>query len=135
MAGASLWKVAFKNISKKPVSFIHIAACRCFSVGRQRRNQEHSPFDQNLLKILVCPLSKKPLRYDSARNELISDDIGVAYSIQNGIPNLIPHDGRLIKKYRKTLNVNESNQDSWNHHHHWRRINFQHHIKILYVPN
>lgn len=51
-------------------------------------------------------------RYDNARNELISDDIGVAYSIQNGIPNLIPHDGRLIKKDNTTLSVNESNQDA-----------------------
>ena len=60
-------------------------------------------------------------RYDNARNELISDDIGVAYSIQNGIPNLIPHDGWLIKKDNITLSVNESNQDSWNHYH-WRKI-------------
>ncbi|XP_027046227.1 uncharacterized protein LOC113673951 [Pocillopora damicornis] len=112
MAGASLWGITFKNIPKKPVSFIHIASCRCFSVGKQRRHQDNTQFDQKLLKILVCPLTKKPLRYDNARNELISDDIGVAYSIQNGIPNLIPHDGRLIKKDNTTLSVNESNQDS-----------------------
>ena len=36
-------------------------------------------------------------------NELISDEIRVAYSIQNGIPNLIPHDGRLLKKDSTTL--------------------------------
>lgn len=51
-------------------------------------------------------------RYDSARNELISDEIGVAYSIQNGIPNLIPHDGRLIKKNSTTSSTNDPNQDS-----------------------
>ncbi|RMX44177.1 hypothetical protein pdam_00002518, partial [Pocillopora damicornis] len=88
MAGASLWGITFKNIPKKPVSFIHIASCRCFSVGKQRRHQDNTQFDQ---------------KYDNARNELISDDIGVAYSIQNGIPNLIPHDGRLIKKDNTTL--------------------------------
>ena len=38
------------------------------------------------------------VRYNSATNELISDEIGVAFPIQNGIPNLIPHDGRLLKK-------------------------------------
>ena len=53
-----------------------------------------------------------PSRYDSTRNELISDEIGVAYSIQNGIPNLIPHDGRLIKKNGTTSTTNNPNQDS-----------------------
>lgn len=38
------------------------------------------------------------IRHDSATNELISDEIGVAFPIQNGIPNLVPHDGRLLEK-------------------------------------
>ncbi|CAH1780481.1 unnamed protein product, partial [Owenia fusiformis] len=51
-------------------------------------------FDVSTLKDLVCPLTKKPLRYDPETNELISDDISAAYPIINGIPNLTPEDAR-----------------------------------------
>ncbi|KAK6185170.1 hypothetical protein SNE40_007462 [Patella caerulea] len=54
-------------------------------------------FDENLLKVLTCPLSKKPLRYDKETNQLLSDEIGVAYSIIDGIPNLNPQDARMLK--------------------------------------
>uniref|UniRef100_A0A8C6T2N0 Protein preY, mitochondrial n=1 Tax=Neogobius melanostomus TaxID=47308 RepID=A0A8C6T2N0_9GOBI len=56
------------------------------------------PFDASLLEVLVCPLSKKPLRYEAETNELINDDHGIAYPIINGIPNMIPQDARLIQK-------------------------------------
>ncbi|KAI8519839.1 hypothetical protein Bbelb_030960 [Branchiostoma belcheri] len=55
-------------------------------------------FDTKMLEIVVCPLSKKPLRYDPEKNELVSDELSVAYPIVNGIPNLIPEDARIIKK-------------------------------------
>ncbi|XP_061197836.1 UPF0434 protein Mmar10_2939-like [Saccostrea echinata] len=54
-------------------------------------------FDESILKILVCPVSRKPLRYDKEKNELICDDSGIAYPIINGIPNLVPQDARIIK--------------------------------------
>lgn len=56
------------------------------------------PFDASLLEVLVCPLSKKPLRYKSETNELINDELGIAYPIIDGIPNMIPQDARLIQK-------------------------------------
>jgi len=37
--------------------------------------------DPKLLEILVCPLTKAPLRYDRAAQELISDEAGLAYPI------------------------------------------------------
>ncbi|XP_057692813.1 protein preY, mitochondrial-like [Corythoichthys intestinalis] len=55
-------------------------------------------FDTSLLKFLVCPLSKKPLRFEAKTNELINDELGIAYSISDGIPNMIPQEARLIKK-------------------------------------
>ncbi|EDO41571.1 predicted protein [Nematostella vectensis] len=61
-----------------------------------RSSQEKQKFDVKLLDILVCPLSKKPLRYNAETNELISDEIGVAFSIEQGIPNLVPTDGKLL---------------------------------------
>ena len=62
--------------------------------------------------VIAFCLQLFPPRYDSTRNELISDEIGVAYSIHNSIPNLIPHDGRLLKKSGTTSSTNDSNQDS-----------------------
>ncbi|KAF6737044.1 Protein preY, mitochondrial [Oryzias melastigma] len=56
------------------------------------------PFDSSLLEILVCPLSKKPLRYNPDTNELINEELGIAYPIIDGIPNMIPQDARLIGK-------------------------------------
>lgn len=59
---------------------------------------ETEKFDENILKIIVCPLTKKPLRYDKVRQLLISEDIGVGYKVVNGIPNLVPQDGIKIDK-------------------------------------
>ena len=42
--------------------------------------------DPKLLDILVCPLTKVPLRYDAEAGELISDQAGLAYPIREGIP-------------------------------------------------
>ncbi|KAI5617270.1 protein preY, mitochondrial, partial [Silurus asotus] len=53
-------------------------------------------FDVSLLEFLVCPLSKKPLRYEETTNELINEELGIAYPIIDGIPNMIPQDARLI---------------------------------------
>ncbi|KAL4622803.1 protein preY, mitochondrial [Arapaima gigas] len=55
-------------------------------------------FDTSLLEVLACPLSKKPLRYDKETNELINDELGIAYPVLDGIPNLIPQDARMIHK-------------------------------------
>jgi len=40
----------------------------------------HFAIDPKLLEILVCPLTKAPLRYDQAAQELISDEAGSAAS-------------------------------------------------------
>ena len=36
-------------------------------------------FDISLLKIVVCPVSQKPLQWNSKKNELISKASGLAY--------------------------------------------------------
>ena len=50
--------------------------------------------DKKLLEILVCPVSKKSLRYDENTNELICDESGLAYPIQDGIPVMLPEEAR-----------------------------------------
>ena len=50
-----------------------------------------------LLKILVCPVTKTPLVYDEAAQELISNSAKLAYPIKNGIPVLIAEEARAIQ--------------------------------------
>lgn len=52
--------------------------------------------DPKLLEILVCPLTKGPLRYDSERQELISDRAGLAYPIRDGIPIMLIDEARQL---------------------------------------
>jgi uncharacterized protein YbaR (Trm112 family) len=54
------------------------------------------PVDPRLLEILVCPVTKGPLRYDRARNELISAAAGLAYPIRDGIPIMLPEEARQL---------------------------------------
>jgi uncharacterized protein len=52
--------------------------------------------DPKLLEILVCPVTKGPLRYDRAAQELISDKAGLAYPIRDGIPIMLADEARVI---------------------------------------
>ena len=55
-----------------------------------------SDVDPALLEILVCPLTKAPLRYDRAAGELISDAARLAYPIRDGIPIMLPDEARKL---------------------------------------
>jgi hypothetical protein len=58
---------------------------------------ERSPaVDPKLLEILVCPLTKGPLRYDREAQELISDKAGLAYPIRDGIPIMLESEARQL---------------------------------------
>ena len=52
--------------------------------------------DPKLLEILVCPLTKGPLRYDAQRGELISERAGLAYPIRDGIPIMLVDEARSV---------------------------------------
>jgi hypothetical protein len=52
--------------------------------------------DPALLEILVCPVTKGPLRYDRARGELVSDGARLAYPIRDGIPIMLPDEARPL---------------------------------------
>jgi len=54
--------------------------------------------DQNLLKILVCPVTKGSLEFDKKNNELISKAAGLAYPIRNGIPIMLESEARKLNK-------------------------------------
>ena len=52
--------------------------------------------DPKLLDLLVCPVTKAPLVFDRARNELLSQAAGLAYPIRDGIPVLIEDEARRL---------------------------------------
>ena len=52
--------------------------------------------DPKLLEILVCPLTKGPLRYDREAQELISEEAGLAYPIRDGIPIMLIDEARTL---------------------------------------
>ncbi|KAL3525235.1 hypothetical protein ACH5RR_013607 [Cinchona calisaya] len=64
--------------------------------GRVLLKEASAGISKTLSEILVCPLSKQPLRFCDKTNSLISDSIGVSYPIKDGIPCLVPSDGKII---------------------------------------
>ena len=52
--------------------------------------------DPKLLEVLVCPLTKGPLRYDGQSQELISERAGLAFPIRDGIPIMLIDEARML---------------------------------------
>lgn len=52
--------------------------------------------DSRLLAILVCPVTRTPLRYDAAAQELVSETAGLAFPIRNGVPVMLIEEARQI---------------------------------------
>ena len=50
--------------------------------------------DPKLLAILVCPMTRTPLRLDRERQELVADRAGLAYPIRDGVPILLIEEAR-----------------------------------------
>jgi uncharacterized protein YbaR (Trm112 family) len=50
--------------------------------------------DPKLLAILVCPMTRAPLRLDEAAQELVADRAGLAYPIRDGVPILLIEEAR-----------------------------------------
>ena len=65
-------------------------------------NSEKTPqnaaasLDRKLLEVLVCPLTKGNLSYDSDAQELISKTAKLAYPIRGGIPIMLPEEAREL---------------------------------------
>lgn len=55
-----------------------------------------SGLDPWLLERLVCPITRTPLRYDEAAEELISDAAGLAYPICDGVPVMLVEEARKV---------------------------------------
>lgn len=58
--------------------------------------QTRQSVDPKLLEILVCPVTKGPLRYDAEAQELISDQARLAFPIRDGIPIMLVDEARKL---------------------------------------
>lgn len=56
------------------------------------------PVYHKLFEMLVCPLTKGPLRYDSKKKELISPYAKLAYPIRDGVPILLADEARELEE-------------------------------------
>ena len=59
-------------------------------------NAPSQDLDPRLLELLVCPVTKGPLRYDRARQELISEAARLAFPIRDGIPIMLADEARSL---------------------------------------
>lgn len=50
--------------------------------------------DPKLLEILVCPLTKQPLRLDAVAGELVSEAAKLAFPIRQGVPIMLVDEAR-----------------------------------------
>ncbi len=57
--------------------------------------------DKKLLSILVCPVTKAPLAYDEAAQELVCKASGLAYPIRDGIPVMLESEARQLSAEEK----------------------------------
>jgi uncharacterized protein len=53
--------------------------------------------DPYLLEKFVCPITRTPLRYDSAAQELISEAAGLAFPIRDGRIIMLVEEARVIQ--------------------------------------
>lgn len=52
--------------------------------------------DPWLLSILVCPVTRTPLRWDEDTQELISEAAGLAYPVRDGVPVMLVEEARPL---------------------------------------
>ena len=53
--------------------------------------------DPKTLDLLVCPVTRGPLRYDEAAQELVSEQAGLAYPVRDGIPLMLEGEARALE--------------------------------------
>ena len=50
----------------------------------------------DLVALLVCPLTRKKLRWDAEAQELVSDEARIAYPVRDGVPVLLVEEARRL---------------------------------------
>ena len=52
--------------------------------------------DTKLLELLVCPVTKGPLEFDRAKQELVSRSGRLAYPVRDGMPVMLENEARVL---------------------------------------
>ena len=52
--------------------------------------------DTKLLELLVCPVTKGPLEFDRAKQELVSRSARLAYPVRDGMPVMLENEARVL---------------------------------------
>lgn len=52
--------------------------------------------DPRLLEMLVCPVTRAPLSYDRAKQELVSQKAKLAFPIRDGLPIMLESEARAL---------------------------------------
>ncbi|XP_072262909.1 protein preY, mitochondrial [Pyxicephalus adspersus] len=110
MLGLSVSRALCKCLSPLPAVRLQPLYTGAVLTAAEQQNKSSQAFDSSLLQFLVCPLSRKQLRYDESTNELINDDLGIAYPVVDGIPNMIPQDARMIRKDQKPTGSDQESE-------------------------
>ena len=63
--------------------------------------------DKKLLSILVCPVTKAPLHYDSEAQELVCTASSLAYPIRDDIPVMLATEARRLT---------DEDKEKWRNH-------------------
>ena len=66
-------------------------------MNTKAKNDGTGEIDPRLLEILVCPVTKGPLKYDREAGELISEKAGLAYPVRDGIPIMLADEARKLE--------------------------------------
>ena len=52
--------------------------------------------NEDLLAVLVCPVTRTPLRWDEQRQELVSEAAALAYPVRDGVPIMLIEEARPL---------------------------------------
>jgi hypothetical protein len=55
---------------------------------------------EDLLKRLVCPVTRTALRWDEDRQELVSEAAGLAFPVRDGMPVMLVEEARILPPQR-----------------------------------
>lgn len=55
-----------------------------------------SDIDPKVLEVLVCPQSRRPLKFDADKRELVSESARLAYPVRTGVAIMLVDEAREL---------------------------------------